>query len=107
MTTATHPFPLFGLGHCYTTPGAMEALVEAYGDRAGHEARALLRRHQFGDYGILSTDDREANTTARRSGARILSVYRLSSGVKLWILTEAVGDDLRRGSTCLLLPCEY
>ena len=107
MTTATDPFPLFGLGHSYATPSATEALYEAYGNHAGHEARALLQRHRHGDYGILSAADWEANTAARRTGARILSVYRLSSGVKLWILTEAVGDDLRRGSTCLLLPCEY
>ena len=107
MATTTHPFPLFGLGHCYATPGATEALVEAYGEQASHEARAILKRHQFGDYGIVSADDSESNTAARRAGARIISAYRLSSGVKLWVTTEAVGADLRRGSTCLLLPCEY
>ena len=40
-------------------------------------------------------------------GSRILSAYRTLKGVKIWIITEAVGDDGRRASTCLLLPDKY
>ena len=40
-------------------------------------------------------------------GSRILSAFRLKTGVKVWVLTEAVGDDGKRASTCLLLPEEY
>jgi hypothetical protein len=28
-------------------------------------------------------------------------------GVKIWIITEAAGDDGNRASTCILLPDEY
>jgi hypothetical protein len=58
---------------------------------------------------------------ALRDGSRIMSVYRLVSPEKLkatprakrselptvWSITEAVGDDGRRASTCLLLPQDY
>ena len=33
----------------------------------------------------------------------ILSAFRLKTGVKVWVLTEAVGDEEKRASTCLLL----
>ena len=40
-------------------------------------------------------------------GSRLLSAYRTLRGEKLWIITEAVGEDGRRASSCLLLPEEY
>ena len=42
------------------------------------------------------------NEEALKAGARIFSVYRLSDGAKVWIITEA-----DRSSTCILLPEEY
>ena len=44
---------------------------------------------------------------ALRTGSRVLSSYRLPGGEKVWIITEAVGDDGRRASTCILTPDEY
>jgi hypothetical protein len=39
-------------------------------------------------------------------GSRILSSSRLRTGVKVWVLTEAVGDDGKRASTWML-PSDY
>jgi hypothetical protein len=55
-----------------------------------------------GDWGELDDDDKRENELSLREGFRLLSAYRLSTGVKLWIITEA-----DRSVTTLLLPDEY
>jgi hypothetical protein len=55
-----------------------------------------------GDWGELSSEDREENEFSVAHGFRILSAYHLRDGTKIWIITEA-----DRSSTCLLLPSEY
>ncbi|MEE9199146.1 MAG: hypothetical protein V3U26_05055 [Dehalococcoidia bacterium] len=62
----------------------------------------LLRRHASGDWGALSSEDLRANEQALKNGDRVFSCYRLLSGVKLWVITEA-----DRSSTTILLPEEY
>jgi hypothetical protein len=88
---------LFNLGRVVATPGALKALKEC-----GEEAYIYLGRHVTGDWGELSRQDKAANTLALLTGSRILSSYRTSQGVKLWVITEA-----DRKSTCVLLPEEY
>ena len=61
----------------------------------------------IGDWGIVSLDDQRANEEALQSGARLLSAYETTLGVKIWVITEATGDDGRRASTCVLLPEDY
>ena len=64
---------------------------------------SFLRRHLRGDWGDLSENDRRQNNTALKSGEdRLFSSYRVSSGLKLWIITE-----WDRSVTTLLLPDEY
>ncbi len=94
--------PRFDLGRVVATPEALRVL-EASG-RMPHE---LLHRHVRGDWGDLSDGDREANEEALRHGSRILSAYIISSGRKIWIITEAVNDQGQRASTTILLPEEY
>ena len=89
--------PLFQLGQCVATPGALEAL-----EKAGHIPTEFLDRHIRGDWGDLCPDDAEANVQALQDGSRILSVYHTADGDKFWIITEA-----DRSSTCILLPDEY
>jgi hypothetical protein len=89
--------PLFSLGQCVATPGALAALEEA-----GQMPTDFLTRHQHGDWGDIHPGDRGANEQALKDGARIFSVYRTSKGVKVWVITEA-----DRASTCILLPDEY
>jgi hypothetical protein len=92
----------FRLGRLVATPGALEAL-----GRAGQEPFCFLERHARGDWGEVDAEDGRLNDEAVRDGSRIFSVYRTLQGEKLWIITEAVGDDGRRASTCILLPEEY
>lgn len=84
----------FLTGQIVLTPAAIEAL-----DAAGTRPSTLLTRHQRGDWGGA---DAEANESAVKDGDRILSVYTLTTGVKVWIITEA-----DRSSTCILLPEDY
>lgn len=90
--------PLFELGRIVATPGALAALEEA-----GQSASEFLRLHVVGNWGDeLCEEDRALNDQALKDGSRILSAYRLKTGVKVWVITEA-----DRSSTCLLLPDEY
>jgi hypothetical protein len=89
--------PLFDLGECVATPGALEALAAS-----GESAAAFLDRHIAGDWGTVCPEDRRASDAAVAAGERILSEYRLRSGAVIWVITEA-----DRSSTCVLLPGEY
>ena len=60
------------------------------------------QHHVAGDWGELDEEDRRENELSVARGFRLLSSYTLSSGEKLWIITEA-----DRSSTTLLLPSEY
>jgi hypothetical protein len=87
----------FPLGRIVATRGAVEALARASADPVRYVAR-----HACGDWGELDADDWSANERALREGARLLSAYRLPTGDRLWIITEA-----DRTATTLLLPEEY
>jgi hypothetical protein len=86
----------FPLGQVVATGGAL-ALLE----HAAVNAADLLARHGAGDWGLLSEDDRAANSTAIRAGLRIMSQYEIG-GEQIWVITEA-----DRSVTTLLLPEEY
>ncbi|MBB6053298.1 type I restriction endonuclease subunit M [Armatimonas rosea] len=107
-TQSTIGNPLFLCGEVVATPGAIEALNEAHGNRWRIEAGRLIARHRSGDWGDVCREDKSANDQALRHGARILSAYHLPVRVpgtapqKLWVITEA-----DRSSTTILLPDEY
>lgn len=88
---------LFKLGQVVATPGAIEALEKAH-----TSAWTLLARHISGDFGEVDDEDRQANLDAIQSGARILSAYTLTTGERLWVISEA-----DRSSTCVLRMDEY
>lgn len=88
--------PLFSLGETVATPAAVELL-----ENAGVDPAALLKRHEFGDWGELDDHDCEVNRDALKHGKRILSCYRIQ-GNRLYVITEA-----DRSSTCILLASEY
>jgi len=79
------------------TPAALAALEEA-----SVTALSLVRRHATGDWGICDAADRQANEDAVTHGDRVFSVYKLSNGQNLWIITES-----DRSSTCVLTPDDY
>lgn len=94
--------PRFLPGQIVATPGAIEALRSS-----GQDAHTFLARHLRGDWGDLDEEDRRLNDEALTDGSRLLSAYVTSRGERLWVITEAAGDDGHRASTCLLLPSEY
>lgn len=94
--------PLFRLGQVLATPGAIEAL-----EKSGQVPFEFIARHARGEWGELSEEDRRLNDEAVKDGSRILSAYRLKTGVKIWIITEATDDNGQRAATTILLPDEY
>ena len=88
---------LFPLGEVYLTIGAQDALKES-----NQTANEYLARHQKGDWGIVGKEDWKENELSVKEGFRILSSYKTSKGVKIWIITEC-----DRSATTILLPEDY
>lgn len=84
---------LFPLGQMLGTPAALKALSEV-----GENAGSYFLRHVSGDWGDMCDEDKELNNEALKDGERLLSAYTLSSGVRIWVITE--WD--RSVTTCLL-----
>jgi hypothetical protein len=74
---------LFPLGRAVATPGALEALA-----RTGTGPSELLDRHVSGDWGDVGAEDWQANERDLIDGERLLSVYHLEDGTKLYVITE-------------------
>lgn len=49
---------------------------------------SVILRHVCGDWGIVTDDDREQNDLSLALGLRLLSIYRLPDGAKVWCVTE-------------------
>lgn len=88
---------LFPLGQLVATPGALDALHQAH-----QTPWEFLSRHVNGDWGELTEEDKRENEFSVTRHLRILSAYTLSTGVKIWLITEA-----DRSATTILLPEEY
>jgi hypothetical protein len=87
----------FPLGQIVATPGAIAALTDA-----GDSPASFLRRHVVGDWGEIDNEDRQENERSISSGCRLLSAYTTSTGIRIWVITEA-----DRSATTLLRPEEY
>jgi hypothetical protein len=87
----------FSPGQVVATPAALEAF-----EASGESPLTFLQRHLAGDWGELDENDVRENEVSLQHGWRILSCYRLSTGVKFWVLTEA-----DRSATTFLLPSDY
>lgn len=96
VSTIIRP-PRFSLGQLVATPAALQALADA-----GQSPLEFIRRHQAGDWGEVSEEDKRENEFSVIHGFRVLSAYTLRTGVRLWIITEA-----DRSATTLLKPEEY
>jgi hypothetical protein len=95
--------PLFKMGQCVATPAALLALEEAE-----QYPWQFLSRHVAGDWGVVGTEDAEANNQAIKNGSRLLSAYILNDAkTKIWVITEAEDDNGNRSTTTLLLPSDY
>jgi hypothetical protein len=91
----------FPLGQIVMTSGVAD-LIDANGHVEGTTVAALIRRHVTGDWGDVPPEDATENESALQHGTRLMSVYRLSPRLTLWVITEA-----DRSVTTVLLPSEY
>lgn len=87
----------FDPGQLVATRGALEAFVAS-----GESPYTYLLRHVAGDWGEIDPDDVAENEFSLQHGFRLLSSYRLNTGVTVWCITEA-----DRSVTTFLLPEEY
>jgi hypothetical protein len=94
MTATLQRFPL---GEVLITPGALEALSEA-----GQDAAVFLGRHNSGDWGDLSEEDKRENEFSVDKELRIFSAYNTVKDEQIWVITKA-----DRSATTILLPSEY
>jgi hypothetical protein len=92
----------FVLGQIVATPGALEAL-----EASRQSPSEFLKRHLRREQGDLCDEDHELNEEALQDGSRILSAFKTTKGVKVWVITEAEDGDGHRSATTLLLPEEY
>jgi hypothetical protein len=87
----------FNPGQIVATPGSLAAI-----EASGESVSTYLNRHAAGDWGDLKPEDRREKEFSLKAGLWIMSVYKLKTGVTIWVITEA-----DRSSTCILLPDEY
>jgi hypothetical protein len=103
MIVRPQPRPKFDPGRIVATPGALDAIRAS-----GQTPEVFLAAHLDGYWGgDLCEEDRLLNDEALLDGSRLLSAYRTLRGVRIWIITEAAGDDGRRAATTILLASEY
>ena len=74
----------FATGIVSVTAKAMETLA-----RNGKTPSEFINRHKRGDFGDIDICDIMVNTVNIRTGAIILSSYRLPKGGRLWVETSA------------------
>ena len=95
MSAYALPIAKFRLGKIVSTPNALDQLTQ-------EDILLAIGRHQAGDWGDVSEDDRAANELALIEGRRLWSVYHAGNGVKFWLITEA-----NRSHTSVLMPEDY
>ena len=95
MKADTIPVAVFRLGRIVATPNARQSITQ-------DDILTGIQRHQAGDWGNLTDDNRSANDRALAQGGRIVSAYQATNGTKFWLITEA-----DRSITTILLPEDY
>jgi hypothetical protein len=95
MSASSVPTARFRLGQIVATPNALEHLTQ-------EDILMAIQRHQAGDWGNVSEEDRKENEFSLTKGLRLLSVYQAKNGTKFWLITEA-----DRSATTVLLPEDY
>ncbi len=96
------PDQLFPLGRVMMTTNLQGRVQESNPEHWEDELQALIARHASGDWGDLEDFDRKQNDRALQEGGRLFSAYTTSSGIRLYVITEA-----DRSCTTALLPEDY
>ncbi len=95
--------PKFSLGQVLITPEALSEL-----EKAKQSPWHFIALHSQAQWGAeLCEEDRVLNDQSLEDSSRILSAYRLATGVKIWVITESEDDSGQRAATTVLLPEEY
>ena len=88
------------LGRLFMTRGVNDLVAD---DEAFAKfVMSSLTRHQWGDWGELTDEDKKENDLSLKAGFRVLSAYEAKGLPKVWIITEA-----DRSATTILFPDEY
>ena len=87
----------FELGKLVATRGVIEHINEAE-----EILYPYIKRHSIGDWGDTCAEDVQVNEDSLKNGGRLMSVYNLPDGKKIWIITE-----WNRCVTTILFPDEY
>ncbi len=95
MSTSVIPLAKFRLGKIVSTPNALDHLTQA-------DILLAIQRHQAGDWGDVSENDRQENELSLKQRGRLWSVYHSANGIKFWLITEA-----NRSHTTVLMPEDY
>jgi hypothetical protein len=95
MNTSVIPLAKFRLGKIVFTPNALDRLTQ-------DDILLAIQRHQAGDWGDVSENDRQENELSLKQGSRLWSVYHAANGIKFWLITEA-----NRSATSVLMPEDY
>ena len=88
---------LFPLGRTVATPAAIEDILDA-----GLIVEEIIAKHMILEAGELDEDDQQLNRDAVESGGRILSCFKLNTGINIYVITEA-----NRSATTVLRRDEY
>lgn len=87
----------FPLGNIVATCGISDLIHQG-----AINPMAYLARHVRGDWGDLCDEDRLLNERSVGGRGRLMSSYKITEQITLWIITEC-----DRSVTTLLLPSEY
>jgi hypothetical protein len=87
---------LFRLGQVVSTPAALEVC-----EAAGISPWELIRKHAYGDFGLVDKEDVQANQDAIAYEDRIVSKYKVEKEY-LYVITER-----DRSVTTVMLCSEY
>ena len=70
----------------------------------------LISRHCEGDWGAVCAEDARVNDDALLHGGRCMSVFELSDGKPVWVISDGVeisGGAVEAYATTVLFPSDY
>jgi len=95
MSATKIPIAIFRIGKIVATKNALDRLCI-------DDITEGIAKHQAGDWGEISEEDRQANDRGLIQKTRLFSAHHSARGIKFWIITDA-----NRSVTKVLLPGDY
>jgi hypothetical protein len=82
--------------------GRIVITSNAYAQQTSDDVNAALRRHSFGDWGVVCAEDWKTNDHRCRDQGMVLSAYESANGTKFRVISDP-GHEV----TTVLLPEDY